>query len=136
MSAARNKFRKEQAAQAHPAHKSSQQYADGYGRRPDHEFQKLEPNDFVNQCSATAADKHEQQQRENTDRTQGRFFFHGYIIDTDLVHWKSNSLEWTVDAIMPCLNDAWDNPPCVHAPAGPRKRRHSRADPDSYRSRR
>jgi len=51
-------------AQAHPAHEGSQQHGEGNRGGTDHQLQQLEPDDFVDQRSATAADEQRQQQRK------------------------------------------------------------------------
>ena len=56
----RHESRQQEAAEAHAAHERAEQHAHRHRRRSDHEFQQLKPDDFVNECGATAADKQQQ----------------------------------------------------------------------------
>ena len=62
--------RQQQAAEAHPAHERAEQHAHRHRRRSDHELEQLEPDDFVDECGAAAADKQQQERRKQTPRFQ------------------------------------------------------------------
>ena len=68
MRARRQHARQQQAAEAHAAHERAEQHADRDGRRPDDQFQELEPDDFVDERGAPAADKQQQKRREQARR--------------------------------------------------------------------
>ena len=51
--------RQQEAAQAHTGHERTEQDSERDGRRADHELQQLEPDDFVDQRRAAAADEQE-----------------------------------------------------------------------------
>ena len=53
----RNEARQGEAAQAHAAHERAQEHAEGNGGRADCQLQQLEPDNFVNEGRAAAADK-------------------------------------------------------------------------------
>ena len=61
MLARRDVSRQQQAAEAHAAHERPQQHAQRDSRRADDELEELEPDDFVDQGGAAAADKQQQQ---------------------------------------------------------------------------
>ena len=56
--------RQQEAAQAHAPHERAQQDAQRHGRRTNRQLQELEPDDFINQRCAAAADEQQQQCRQ------------------------------------------------------------------------
>src|SRR5687768_11380758 len=63
--------RQQQTAQAHAPHEGAEQNAQRDGRGANDELQELEPDDFVDQGRAAAADKEEHKQRETANRCFG-----------------------------------------------------------------
>jgi hypothetical protein len=49
--------RRDEAAEAHPAHEHAEQHADRHGRRADHQLEQLLPHRFVNQRGGAAPGK-------------------------------------------------------------------------------
>src|SRR5215831_3158764 len=98
--------REEQTAETHATHEGAKQDSEGDGRRADHELKELKPNHFIDKCGAAAPDKHHEEQRKYSPRSQPRRFVCGDFIQTQFTHKRTNSLEWIEDGIMPFL-DAW-----------------------------
>ena len=67
MMACRDDARQGQAPQTHAAHERAEQDAERDRRRSDDQLQQLEPDDFVNQRGAAAADKQQQEHGQAAD---------------------------------------------------------------------
>src|SRR5262245_39224476 len=127
-----NEARKQQATETHSAHEGAEQDSEGDCGRADYKLKKLKPNNFIDKCGAAAPDKHHEEQRKYSPRSQPRRFVCGDFIQTQFMHKRTNSLEWIENAIMPCP-DAWKNPARPYARTSskqPGKWRDSR--PDSH----
>ena len=68
MLAQRDHPRQQQAAEAHAAHERAEQDAERDRRRPDDQLQQLEPDDFVDQRGAAAADEEQEQRGKKAAR--------------------------------------------------------------------
>jgi hypothetical protein len=64
MAVAADQAGQRQATRAHSAHEGSQKHAQRDGGRADDELEQLEPDDFVDQSRASAADEEQDRQRQ------------------------------------------------------------------------
>jgi hypothetical protein len=67
----RHEVRQREAAQTHAAHECAEEYSQRNRRGSDHQLQQLEPDDFVDEGRAPAADEQQQERRKNASRRHG-----------------------------------------------------------------
>jgi hypothetical protein len=64
----RYEVRQREAAQTHAGHECAEEHSQRNRRGSDHQLQQLEPDDFVDEGCAPAADEQQQERRKNASR--------------------------------------------------------------------